>query len=114
MTDITKALAFAKEGLKWESAHHEIDEKGHEYIWNYGTLNHFSLADIQRVLDTFLAKRYLIQINRGTSTLFKWTVIVALQDLTAKGAHSNQARADSDDLFDAILDACVTAAKMEK
>ncbi len=70
--------------------------------------------DIQRVLNEFLAKLYLIQINRGTSTLFKWTVIVGVQDKSARGANLGESRADSDDLLDAVFDACVMAARMDK
>jgi hypothetical protein len=73
-----------------------------------------NVDDVQRVLDIFLAKRFYIQINRGTTSLFRWSVIVGLQDLTGKGAHHTQARADSDDLFDAMFDACVMAVKMYK
>jgi len=115
MTDLNKALAFAKECLKWDKATEEESSRGVEIF--DGTSAHgffFTVDDVQGVLDSFLAKRYLIQINRGTSTLFKWTVIVGLQDKSVRGAHLGEARADSDDLFDAVFDACVMAARIDK
>ena len=41
-------------------------------------------------------------------------VIVGLQDESARGAHLGEARADGDDLFAAVFDACVMAVKMYK
>ena len=115
MTDINKALAFAKDCLKWKDAQWETNSRGIEIHDGTSSRGFYLTAeDIQRVLDTFLAKRYYIQINRGTTSLFRWSVIVGLQDLSAPGAHHTQARADSDDMFDAIFDACVTAAKIDK
>lgn len=111
MIDLTKALAFAKECLKFQEpglvSRNAIGDRHHPD-------SYFDFIDIGSALDTFLAKRYLIQINRGTSTLFKWTVIVGPQDKSVRGAHLGEARADSDDLFDAIFDACVMAARMDK
>jgi hypothetical protein len=111
MTDFNKALAFAKECLKFRSpglvSRSAIGDRENPDTY-------FDLMDVSCAIDTFLAKRYLIQINRGTSTLFKWTVIVGLQDKSARCAHLGAARADSDDLFDAIFDACVMAARMDK
>jgi hypothetical protein len=111
MTEFNKALAFAKECLKFREpgfiSRSAIGDRLNPNAF-------FDLADISNGLDTFLAKRYLIQINRGTSTLFKWTVIVGLQDKSVRGAHLGDARADSDDLFDAVFDACVTAARADK
>jgi hypothetical protein len=114
MTDINKALAFAKECLGWKKPVLHGIRVIDDIDIPYPNFDPDSAYEIQSVLDTFLAKRYLIQINRGTSTLFKWTVIVALQNLTAEDSHSNQACADSDDLFDAIFDACVMAVRMDK
>jgi hypothetical protein len=115
MTDINKAIAFAKECLQWEDAQHVGTDRDIEVFDGVSARGFFlTVDDVQRVLDTFLAKRYLIQINRGTSTLFKWTVIIGLQDKSVRGVHLGEARADSDDVFDAIFDACVMAARMDK
>ena len=115
MTDINKALAFAKECLKWKHTQHVGTDRDLEVFDGVSARGFFlTIEDVQRVFDEFLAKRYLIQINRGTSTLFKWTVIVGLQDKSVRGAHLGEARADSDDLFDAVFDACVMAARMDQ
>ena len=114
MTDINKAIAFATECLGWESACQscgqvvDMNSNRVDYVFH-----HRDISDVQARLETFLGKRYYIQVNRGTSTLFKWTAYVGLQDVSVKTAHLNQARADADDLHDAIFDACVLAARMD-
>jgi hypothetical protein len=115
MTDFNKALIFAKECLKWERPV-MLQERIIGYLdgLRYYSFAPNSVHEVHARLDGFLAKRYLIQINRGTSTLFKWTVIVGLQDKSVRGAHLGESRADSDDLFDGIFDACVMAARMDK
>lgn len=95
MTDIRKVEAFERACLKPGQ-----------------TLDTADLSSVQACLDQFLAKRYFMQVNRGTSSLFKWVAIVGLQDLATKGARFEHAQAESDDLFDAIFDACVQAASM--
>ncbi len=115
MTDVNKALAFAKECLNWQNVQHVGTGRDIEVFDGVSSRGFFlTTGDVQRVLDTFLAKHYLIQINRGTSTLFKWTVIVGLQDKSVRGAYLEETRADSDDLFDAVFDACVMAARIDK
>jgi hypothetical protein len=113
MTDVAKALAFAKECLKWPHAHY-IGERsmihGGDELMFYAD----DTDNLRHYLESFLAKRYFIQINRGTTSLFKWSVIVGLQDKSIKGSNLVDARADSDDLFDAIFDACVMAVRMDK
>ena len=118
MTDLAKALAFARECLKFEVPERFYnEEEDRTFIMGENDDDVFEYqdtVDVHARLDQFLGKRYLIQINRGTSTLFKWTVIVGLQDKSVRGAHLGEARADSDDLFDAIFDACVMAVRMDK
>ena len=72
-----------------------------------------STTDLERVLQEFLGKRYFIQINRGTSCLFHWRVIIGLQDLSARGMNFDNAQAESEDLKDAIFDACVAASRLK-
>jgi hypothetical protein len=106
MTDITKALAFAKECLKWQHPRTEGFSWISDEVDPTRTLD---LSDPLLHLEEFLGTRYFIQINRGTTSLFQWSVIVGLQDASQKGANWEHARADSDDLYDAVFDACVQA-----
>jgi tellurite resistance protein len=69
---------------------------------------------VSRYLQDFLTERYFIQINRDKTGLFQWQVIVGQQGLTSPGATSDHARAENDDLLDAVFDACVEAARMDK
>jgi hypothetical protein len=72
-----------------------------------------SLAAIQSALESFLGQRFSIQINRGTSSLFKWSVIVGLQNrLSGPPLMFDHGRGDSDDMLDAIFDACTAAARL--
>jgi hypothetical protein len=84
MTDLAKAMAFATHCLKWTDVSAAETMQG-TLIVDGGTnpsFNPDSTADLETVLQEFLGKRYLIQINRGTSSLFHWRAIVALQDLS--------------------------------
>ena len=113
MTDITKALAFAKECLKWEKAETADNSDGLE-IFDGTSARGFYLTveDVQLVLAEFLAKRFSIRINRGTSTLFQWSVWVGLQNRMNGPAVYDHGRGEGDDLLDAIFDACVAAVKL--
>ena len=71
-----------------------------------------SAADLETVLQEFLGKRFFIQINRGTSCLFHWCVLVGLQDVSARGVNFDNAQAEGEDLRDAIFDACVAASRL--
>ncbi|WP_263353328.1 hypothetical protein [Acidicapsa acidisoli] len=113
MTDINKAIAFAKECLKWDDPlsvvtvyhpHVIIDQRNIERT--------FVPALVGSSLDGFLGKRFFIQINRGTTSLFKWRVMIGLQDISKSAARYDHAQAESDDLYDAIFDACVAAARL--
>jgi hypothetical protein len=114
MTDIHKALAFAKECLKWESPVPDFSQLK-TFVWSSDKTEGFELSDVtalQEFLETFLSNRFFIQINRGKECLFKWRVIVGLQNLAAPGARHDHALGDGDDLYDAIFDACVAAARL--
>ena len=114
MTDINKAIVFAKECLKWENAQYEHCSSGLE-VFN-GTADYgfyLTVEDVQRVLEEFLGRRFFIQINRGTSSLFKWSVIVGLQNRVAgpKGMFDH-GHGEGEDMLDAIFDACVAAVRL--
>jgi hypothetical protein len=113
MTDINKAIAFAKECLKWEEPY---SFAAGETVIDRGVsgrvLTIDSFAAIQSTLSGFLAKRFLIQINRGTSTLFQWSVWVGLQNRMNGPSVYDHGRGEGDDLLDAIFDACVAAVKL--
>lgn len=72
-----------------------------------------SFADLNGALYQFLGDRFFIQINRGTTSLFKWSVIVGLQNRVAgpKGIFDH-GHGEGDDMLDAIFDACVGAARL--
>jgi len=116
MTDPAKALAFARECLKFEFPEiFEDDEDGTVSIIGEGDLDAFNFedaADVQASLEQFLGEHFFIQINRGTTSLFKWSVIVGPQNLLGATPNFDIGRGDSDDLFDAIFDACVNAARL--
>jgi len=113
MTDIAKALAFAKECLKWKNAKASTPEGIYIEDLSLKVIFHIDSAqEIQEKLSLFLGQRLFIQINRGTTSLFKWSVIVGMQDASQKSASWERARGDSEDLCDAIFDACVQAARM--
>jgi hypothetical protein len=116
MTAPAKAVAFATHCLKWtavstaETAHGAIvRDGGSERSFDAG-----SAGDIQKVLAEFLGNRYFIQINRGKTSLFQWQVIVGQQGLNTPGASFHHAQAEDADLLDAVFDACVEAARMDK
>jgi hypothetical protein len=113
MTDINKALAFARECLKWErpQLHHTglfVFDPIHDV-----TLYFDSISDVQTRLETFLSKRFFIQINRGTSSLFQWKVIVGLQNrISGPPGVFDHGHGEDDDMLDAIFAACVAAARL--
>ena len=113
MTDLAKAIAFATQCLKWT----DVSAKSEVFVcdgMNDAAFNIDIAADLEAVLAEFLGKRYFIQINRGTSSLFHWRVIVGLQDLSIKGAHFDSAQAEGEELWDVIFDACVQATHLDK
>jgi hypothetical protein len=114
MTDIAKAIAFATHCLKWTAPRKAETMQG-RLVCDSDSDRRFNLdsaTDLERVLQEFLGKRYFIQINRGTSCLFHWRVIVGLQDLSARRANFDHAQAEGEDLWDAIFDACVPATRI--
>lgn len=69
--------------------------------------------EFQGLLEKFLGKRFFIQIARGTTSLFKWQVIIGLQDRAGSPATTfDHGCAEGDDMWDAVFDACVAAARM--
>ena len=113
MTDLNKAIAFAKECLEWEKPYSfSAGETVIDGEISGRILRIDSIAAIQAALEQFLGKRFFIQINRGTSSLFKWSVIVGLQDRVGGPSMYDHAPADSDDMLDAVFDACVAAVKL--
>lgn len=116
MTDLAKAIAFATHCLKWTDVSTAETMQGTLIVdgATNPSFNPDSAEDLEAVLQEFLGKRYLIQINRGTSSLFHWRVIVGLQDLSVKGAPFDRAQAEGEDLWDAIFDACMQAARLDK
>lgn len=116
MTDVKRAVAFARECLKWKTAapYRPEDEDG-PYIIGDERGCRFDMrmfSDVQSALSEFLGKRFFIQINRGTSSLFKWSVIVGLQNRVGGPSMYDHAASDSDDMLDAVFDACVAAARL--
>jgi hypothetical protein len=115
MTDIAKAIAFATHCLKWIDPRKAETMQG-RLVCDRDSDQQFNLdspTDLERVLQEFLGKRYFIQINRGTSCLFHWRVIVGLQDLSVRRANFDHAQAEGEDLQHAIFDACVAASRLE-
>jgi hypothetical protein len=116
MTALAKAVAFATHCLKWtgvstaESAQGAIVRDG----GSQHSFNADSAQDIQRVIAEFLGERYFIQINRDKTGLFQWKVIVGQQGLGTPGASFNHAQAEDGDLLDAVFEACVEAARMDR
>ena len=116
MTDIKKALAFAVTCLKWEEV--TAQESMRDVRLRDGrpgstlsfTLD--SAQDLQAVLQEFLGRKYFIQVNRGTSSLFHWCVIVGYQDMSKNGVSFDRAQAENNDLWDCVFDACVQAVHM--
>ena len=115
MTELAKAIAFATHCLKW-TAPREAETTQGRLVCDGDSDRRFnpdSAADLETVLQEFLGKRYFIQINRGTSSLFHWRVMVGLQDLSVKGAPPDHARAEGEDLWDCVFDACVAALRLD-
>jgi hypothetical protein len=116
MTDLAKAIAFATHCLKWprvsaaETAQGAVVRDGS----SQRSFRPDSAADLQRILSEFLGERYYIQVNRDRTGLFQWQVIVGQQGLTDPFATYDHARADNEDLPDAIFDACVEAARKDR
>jgi hypothetical protein len=79
MTDLANAIAFATTHcLKWTKVSTFEMVQGTQ-ICDYDSLAGFntnSVADLSRVLEHFFGNSYFIQVNRGTSSLFHWRVIV--------------------------------------
>jgi hypothetical protein len=116
MTDINKALAFAKECLTWidVSVHHDTDGR-RVFGKHEGTADSFnpdSAWEIQEVLEQFLGNRFFISIGRNTTSLFRWRVIVGPQNLLGKPALFDHGHGDADDMLDAIFTACIEAARL--
>jgi hypothetical protein len=116
MTDTAKAIAFATRCLKWTDVSTAENMRGTLICdGTEGSILSFKLdsaGDLEAVLTEFLGKRYFIQTNRGTTSLFHWSVIVGVQDKSQKGVPLNNAQAEGEDLWDVIFDACVQAAGM--
>jgi hypothetical protein len=111
MTDIAKALAFAKHCLKWTDAHAYEDSCGMLVHGGEDRVFHIDGAyELEGLLQEFLGNRYFIQINRGTSSLFHWRVIVGWQDGTDRSKRFENGVGVGEDLWDAVFDACVQAA----
>ena len=116
MTDLAKAIAFATHCLKWTDVSTAETMQGTLMVdgATNPSFNPDSAEDLECVLQEFLGKRYLIQINRGTGSLFHWRVIVGVQDKSVKGASVDNAQAEGEDLWDCVFDACVAAARLGK
>jgi hypothetical protein len=116
VTEITKAIAFAAHCLKWADASVANAEGDIIIIGKRGgiadSFNPDSMWQLQEVLQEFLGNSYYIQINRGTSNLFHWRVIVGWQNGSDKSKNTEQAVGVGEDTWDAIFDACVAAAHM--
>jgi len=116
MTDSAKAIAFATHCLKWADVSIAEDLEGALFCSHTpGEIRNFNpdrAEDLEDVLQEFLGKRCFIQINRGTTSLFHWCVIVGWQDGTSKSVSTDHAQAEGEDLLDCIFDACVQAAAL--
>jgi hypothetical protein len=112
MTTIDKAIAFARECLKWPDA----DLHSSEAFILGPTPEHrlyFGVVESVEIhLTAFLGKRFSVQINRGTSTLFQWSVWVALQNRMSGPSVYDHGRGEGDNILDAIFDACVAAQRL--
>jgi len=112
MPDIDKAIAFASECLKWRKPALASDNDGKIVVMDYeDSARSLDPSNIQPHLESFLGKRFFIQINGGSSRLFKWSVIVGLRSRVDARSMHDHAPAESDDMLDAIFDACVAAAR---
>ena len=112
MTDLAKAIAFATHCLKWTAVRTK-EEDGIVVREDGGNRFHInSAAALEYFLHQFLDRRYFIQVNRGTSSLFHWRVIVGWQDGTDRSKSSDHAVGVGEDLWDAIFDACVAASHL--
>lgn len=116
MTDLAKAVAFARHCLKWDDAF-AVSLKAGVFRPDVRSGERFFPTDalsLTTYLQQFLGERYFIQINRDRTVLFQWKVIVGQQGLSTPGASFNHAQAEDADLLDAIFEACVEAARMDK
>jgi hypothetical protein len=116
MTDLAKAVAFARHCLKWDDAF-AVSLKAGIFRPDVRSGERFFPTDALSLitcLQQFLGKRYFMQINRGMTGLFQWKVIVGQQGLNAPGASFNHAQAENEDLLDAVFDACVEAARTDQ
>jgi len=116
MTDLAKAVAFARHCLKWDDAF-AVSLKAGVFRPDTRSGERFFPTDVLSLityLQQFLGERYFIQINRDKTGLFQWQVIVGQQGLGVPGASFNHAQAQDDDLLDAIFEACIEAARMDK
>jgi hypothetical protein len=116
MTDLAKAVAFARQCLKWHDAF-AVSLKAGVFRPDTRSGERFFPTDALSLtthLRQFLGERYFIQINRDRTGLYQWQVIVGQQGLTTPGASFNHARAEDEDLLDAIFEACIEAARMDK
>jgi len=91
MTDVRKAVRFARYCLKWPDATATSLRAG-VIRSSERRSRRFIPADTQslaKYLQSFLGERYYIQINRDKTGLFQWQVIVGQQGLTSTGASSD-------------------------
>lgn len=117
MTDLAKAIAFARHCLKWDDASAASLKAGISRRDTKPSVERFFPNDtvsLTRYLQQFLGERYFIQINRDKTGLFQWQVLVGQQGLNSPGSSFEHVRAESADLPDAIFDACVEAARMDR
>ena len=115
MTDIAKAITFATDCLGWTKVYADHKPPRDTFICDGGSDRAFHLVSayhLSAALTEFLGKRYFIQINRGTTSHFQWRVIIGLQDLSVKGANTEHAQAEGEDLWGCIFSACVEAVGM--
>src|SRR5579863_2012408 len=104
MTELAKAVAFARHCLKWDDAF-AVSLKAGIFRPDVRSGERFFPTDalsLTTCLQQFLGKRYFMQINRGMTGLFQWKVIVGQQGLNTPGASFNHAQAENEDLLDAV------------
>jgi hypothetical protein len=113
MPDIDKAIAFAGKCLKWRKPALASDANGKIIVMDYQDPTRIlDPSNIQHHVEAFLGKRFFIQISGGSSKPFKWSVVVGLRSrVGAQSMHDHDA-AVSDDMHDAIFDACVAAVRL--
>jgi hypothetical protein len=116
VTNLAKAIASATRCPKWTAVSTVENMRGTLVCdGRPGSILSFNLdsaQDLEAVLREFLGKRHVVKINCGKTGLFQWRMLIGLQELTPRGVCVDHARADGEELWDAILDACVQAAGM--